>query len=124
MAVISQYNEIDLDNASYAQVNLNGKHSFYLISVTADPTIKSVIFSIAIDSGVSSYPLIIQNIELPVNALNSISSPVGVISGTRFSGFPDVFYLKPLQVNLKDDSIHKTGTFTVEVNINPVELLG
>lgn len=124
MSVIQQYQSIDLDTATYTQVNLSGKHSFYLISVTKDETIKSIVFSVAIDSGVTAYPLVLQNIELPVNALNSINSSTGVISGTRFSGFPDEFYLKPIQVNKKDDTIYKEGTFNVTVNINPVELMG
>lgn len=111
------YNNIDLDNASYTQIDLSGKNSFYLISVAQDNSVKSITFSIAIDSGVKNSPLHIQYITLPINE---------GISGTRFDSMPDSFYLKPVQVKLKNDTVVKKNInntpFDIEININAVSL--
>lgn len=118
MAAQTIYNEIDLSNTTYTEIDLSGKHCFYLISVAQDNKVKSITFSIAIDSGVQNNPLQIQYITLPVNE---------GISGVRFTGFPDEFYIKPTQVTLlKDEQVVKSNIdntpFDIEVNISPLDL--
>ena len=110
--IINQYSTIDLDNASYQAVDLNNKHNFYMIAITDLTNIQSVTFSVAIDSGVTGKPLEIQYIKLPVSA---------GISGTRFTYFPDEFYLKPVQIVTNDEQVIQKGEFEIEININPVD---
>lgn len=117
MAVETVFNEIDLSDDTFSAIDLSGKHSFYLISVAQDDKVSSITFGVYIDSGVTNNPLLIQYITLPVN--------VG-ISGQRWSGFPDSFYLKPTQVILKNGGVKKENIddqpYQVEVNINPMDL--
>lgn len=117
MSAQTLYNNIDLDNATYTAADLSGKHSFYLIGIAQDNSVKSITFSIAIDSGVKNSPFHIQYITLPINE---------GISGTRFDSMPDSFYIKPVQVKLKDDSILKNNInntpFDIEINISAISL--
>ena len=117
MAVTTVYNEIDLSDDTFKSVNLNNKHNFYLIAVAQDDVVSSITFGVYIDSGVANNPLLIQYITLPVN--------VG-ISGQRWCGFPDDFYIKPTQVTLKNLDVKKENIggqpYQVEVNINPIDL--
>lgn len=117
MAVETLFSEIDLSNDTLSAINLSGKHSFYLISVAEDDKVSSITFGVYIDSGVKNNPLLIQYITLPVS--------VG-ISGQRWSGFPDSFYLKPTQVTLKNGGVKKGNIdgqpYQVEVNLNPIDL--
>lgn len=117
MAAQTLYNEIDLESSNYTSVSLSNNHSFYLIAVAQNDEISSITFSIAIDSGVKNNLLNIQNITLPVKE---------GISGVRFDRFPDSFYIKPLQVILKNDTVMKHNIdntpFDVEINISPLNL--
>ena len=116
MAVTKIFNNIDLDGAIWTAISLNNHHSFFLISVAQDDKIKSITFAIAVDSGVTNNPLQYQYITLPVNE---------GISGIRFSGFPDDFYIKPVQVTLKNEDVVKENIdatpFDIEININPMD---
>lgn len=117
MAAQTIYNEIDLSDKSWEIVNLSAKHTFYLIAVAQNDEVKSITFEISIDSGVANNPLVIQNITLPVTE---------GISGQRWSGFPDEFNIRPVQVMLKNLDIKKENIdnqpYQVEVNISPLDL--
>lgn len=111
--MINQYQSIDLDNAAYQAVNLgSGYGCFYLIGITTLTDIKSVTFSVAVDSGVSGKPLVLNNITLELS---------GEVSGTVLTGYPQNFYLKPVQVLKTNGEALTEGEFDIEVNINPVK---
>ena len=112
--MIQYLNEIDLDNADYMQIDLSSQHCFYIIGINNNTEVQNIVFSVAVDSGVTGKPLEIQNIQLPIN---------GEISGTRYTGFPDTFFLKPVQVTLKSGQSLKTGLYDIKVNINPMSFM-
>ena len=117
MAAQTIYNEIDLSNNQPETVNLNGAHNFYLIAVAQDDKISSITFGTYVDSGVSNNPLLMEYITLPVN--------VGV-SGRRWCGWPNEFFIKPTQVILKNGEVKKGNIdgkpYQVEINISPIDL--
>ena len=114
MAIINKYTELDLDNATYTQVDLGTAHNFFLIGINDNNVdISSATFAVAIDSGVTGKPLFLQNIQVPFT---------GEINGVRYTGFPEKFFMKPLQIINKNGDVIKTGEIDVAININPVVL--
>lgn len=111
--MINQYQQIDLDNATYQSIDLSGNHNFALIGVTELKNVAKIIFSTAIDSGVNGKPFIMANLPLDIN---------GEVSGNIYTHYPEEFYIKPVQVVFTDGSSSKTGTYDIEVNINPLDL--
>ena len=117
MAAQTIYNEIDLSNDQPETVDLSGAHNFYLIAVAQDDAISSITFGTYIDSGVSNNPLLMEYITLPVNE---------GVSGKRWCGWPDEFFIKPTQVTLKNGDVKKENIedqpYQVEINISPIDL--
>lgn len=115
MAVTSIFANIQLDSATYTSVSLSSSNNFYLIANTQLDNIKSISFAVAVDSGVANKPLFLKNITVNIEEGQQIS-------GNLFTGFPETFYLKPLQVVDKDGNIHVTGTFNIGINVNPAPI--
>lgn len=117
MAAQTIYKEIDLSNDQPETIDLSGAHNFYLIAVAQDDAVSSITFGTYIDSGVNNNPLLMEYITLPVN--------VGV-SGRRWCGWPDEFFIKPTQVTLKNGDVKKeniNGTpYSIEINVSPINL--
>ena len=111
--MIKQYQQINLDNASYQSIDLSGNHNFALIGITELTNISKVIFSTAIDSGVTGKPFVMANLSLDIN---------GEVSGNIYTHYPEEFYIKPIQVVFTDGSIKSDGVYDIEVNINPLDL--
>lgn len=117
MSAQTIYNEIDLSNDQPETINLGNKHNFYLIAVAQDDAVSSITFGTYIDSGVNNNPLFMQYITLPVST---------GVSGIRWCGWPDEFFIKPTQVTLKNGEVKKDnidGTpYQIEINISPIDL--
>lgn len=112
--IINIFDKIDLDKSTFRKIDLKSFNDFYLIGIDNDAhDINSITFEIAIDSGVKNKPLILPNIKLEFK--NSMGS-------VRVLNHPSEFYIRPIQVEDKELSIHKKGKFNVEININALNL--
>ena len=114
MAASKIYSTVNLTTAAYIARDLQGHHSFYLIGKATDKTIKQVIFAIGIDSGYQNDPLFVQYITLNVD-------PANELSGQRFTGFPEEFWMKPVQVVTTDEVNHFEDNWDIEINISPMD---
>ena len=113
--ILKVFDRIDLDKNPFREVNLKGANDFYLISITKDKNIKSVVFEVAIDSGVKGKPLQLPNIKLELDGKNEVS-------GVRVLNHPSEFYIRPVQVTYEDGHDKACGKFDIEVNLNAQDL--
>ena len=111
--ILKVFDKIDLDKNPFREVNLKGANDFYLIGITKDKKIKSVVFEVAIDSGVKGKPLHLPNIKLELDE---------EINGVRVLNHPSEFYIRPVQVTYEDGHDKACGKFDIEVNLNAQDL--
>lgn len=113
--VVKIFDEINLDEKRFREVNLKEFNDFYLIGIKDKESkeVSSITFEIAIDSGVKGKPLHLPNIKLDLEK---------EVSGVRCTNHPSVFYIRPVQVITADGKAVKEGKFDVEININALDL--
>lgn len=135
MAAITQVsnilNGIKLDK-KWTPIELGTNiHTGYLIAIKeeagVDDTIDvnkvvSILFEIAIESGIEGKYITIQRPNLNFNDFTSSDDAINKSTAfTRVLNLPTKFYIRPLAVNTVDKQLVE-GEVSIDININPVNL--
>ena len=121
---------IELKN-SWSKVDLGGLHSFYLIGIKDSNISEGAIdakdvtqlgFEIGIESGITDVYLPIGYLNLNFKEFTSNDSSVNEKTAlSRYLNYPDVFYIKPVEI-CTDKEIFTSGSTNIFVKINTVKL--
>lgn len=126
MAAVKIVDDIILGSWGTSPVKLTTSNSFYLIGIKEskvaedeiDPkTVKSVVLKAGIDAGLTE-PLNIGTIVLNFTDETSDNATINEATAlNRQIGYPEEFYLKPIQLITKDGEIIDKGHTRIDINI-------
>lgn len=135
MAAISSistiFNDIEL-NGTWEDITLgSGLNDVYLIGIKGQKDdsyeididkVTSVVFEIAIPSGIPDTNITIQRAVLDFNVNTSEDEAVNKVTAfIRLLNLPTSFKIRPVAIQTIDKSL-KTGEINIEVNLSPVSL--
>ena len=130
MAVTKKIDNVRLP-MDWVEVDLGGFNAFYLIGIkeakavtdTIDPKdIKVINFEIGIESGIDKQYLTIGRVTLNFREETSSNKSLNDITAfTRCTGYPDKFFMKPVEV-ITDKGLVKEGQTSKDKNFNTVKL--
>lgn len=111
--IVNIFNKINLDDKKFREVDLKSFNDFYLIGYKKNDEIKSIVFEVAIDSGIKNNPLYLPNIKLDLDK---------EVSGVRVLNHPSVFYIRPIQVIKDHYEVVEQGKYDIDINVNALDL--
>lgn len=133
MAVTKIIDNIALDGNWHSVSLGNDLHTFYLIGIkeakAETDTVNSedvtkVGFELGIESGIENKYLTIGRVALNFG-LNTSSDPEldKITAFERCMNYPSNFFIRPVELFMKDGKILREGTTSIDVNVNTVSLI-